>query len=141
VAVDADGSLSGNLVLNDRFIERELRLARQAAGILAGGVSSGGTGGEPAPETQDRTPAAPLGLIVEPAAYLDEHGYARGQATITWSPVTQDVNGVAIDVDGYEVYARRNQAGQLWVLVAQAASGDTTAAASPLVVGWEYAWK
>ncbi|MEQ4718366.1 hypothetical protein [Nonomuraea sp. B19D2] len=77
LSVDADGQLGGNVVLNDRFLEREIRLARQAAGILDGGVSSGGSGGEPAPETQDRVPAAPLGLIVEPAAYLDEHGYAR----------------------------------------------------------------
>ncbi|HUR06291.1 MAG TPA: hypothetical protein VM347_27335, partial [Nonomuraea sp.] len=121
--------------------EREIRLARQAAGILDGGVGSGGSVGEPAPETNNRTPATPQGLVVGAAAYLDEHGYARGQATVTWSPVTADVNGVALDIDGYEVYARRNQAGELWLLVAQTASGDTTATVSPLVIGWEYAWK
>ncbi|WP_214317033.1 hypothetical protein [Nonomuraea sediminis] len=141
LSVDTDGQVGGNVVLNDRFLEREIRLARQAAGILDGGVSSGGSGGEPAPETNNRTPAAPQGLIVELAAYLDEHGYARGQATVTWSPVTSDVNGVALDIDGYEVYARRNQAGQLWLLVAQTAGGDAMATVSPLVVGWEYAWK
>ncbi|MEV0379817.1 hypothetical protein [Nonomuraea sp. NPDC050643] len=141
LSVDTDGQVGGNVVLNDRFLEREIRLARQAAGILDGGVGSGGSGGEPAPETNNRTPAAPQGLIVEAAAYLDEHGYARGQATVTWSAVNQDVNGVALGIDGYEVYTRRNQAGELWLLVAQTASGDTTATVSPLVVGWEYAWK
>ncbi|MFD8529403.1 hypothetical protein ACFV0L_18485 [Streptosporangium canum] len=141
LSVDKDGQVGGNAVLNDRFLEREIRLARQAAGILDGGVGSGGSGGEPAPETNNRIPAAPQGLIVHGDAYLDEHGYARGQATVTWSAVAADVNGVALSIDAYEVYARRNLPGELWLLVAQTASGDTKATVSPLVVGWEYAWK
>ncbi|WP_188197209.1 fibronectin type III domain-containing protein [Nonomuraea sp. SYSU D8015] len=139
LSVDQDGGLGGNLVLHDRFIEREIRLARQAAGILAGGVSSGGTGGAPAPEPSGRVAAAPTGLIVATAAYVDEHGFARGQITATWSPVVADVNGVALDVDGYEVYARVNSVGQVWRLIAT--SDDTTATYSPLVVDTTYAFK
>ncbi|MEV6154909.1 fibronectin type III domain-containing protein [Nonomuraea sp. NPDC052129] len=140
LAVGADGSISGNLVLNDRFIERELRLARQAAGILAGGVSSGGTGGEPAPEQPGgRAAAPPAGLIVEPAAYTDEYGFARGQVTATWSPVAADVNGVAIDPDGYELYARVNAVGEAWRLIAS--TDDTTATYSPLIVNTTYGFK
>ncbi|MEU7855268.1 hypothetical protein [Nonomuraea sp. NPDC049141] len=139
LSVDKDGGLGGNLVLNDRFIEREIRLARQAAGILAGGVSSGGTGGTPAPESSGRIAAAPAGLIVASAAYVDEHGYARGQITGTWSPVTVDVNGVAIDVDGYQVYARINSGGEVWQQIA--VSDDTTATYSPLIVTKTYAFK
>ncbi|MFC7641428.1 hypothetical protein ACFQX6_10905 [Streptosporangium lutulentum] len=60
---------------------------------------------------------------------------------VTWAPVIGDVNGVAVTVDGYEVYARRNEEGQLWFLVAQTAQADTTAEVSPLVVGWEYGFK
>ncbi|WP_440100015.1 hypothetical protein [Streptosporangium sp. H16] len=141
LSVGKDGDVAGNLVLNDRFLERDIRLARQAAGILAGGVGSGGSGAEPAPDSSGRVPAAPTGLIVDPVAYLDAAGYAQGLATVTWSPVIGDVNGVALSVDGYEVYARRNLEGELWFLVAQTASGDTTAAVSPLVVGWEYGLK
>ncbi|MEV4078945.1 hypothetical protein AB0J43_01460 [Nonomuraea fuscirosea] len=140
LSCDADGSLGGNVVLNDRFIERELRLARQAAGILAGGVSSGGTGGEPAPEQPGgRVAAPPQGLIVEPAAYVDEYGFARGQITATWSPVTADTAGVAIDPDRYELYARVNETGEIWRLIAT--SDDTTATYSPLVVAWTYGFK
>ncbi len=141
LSVGKDGDVAGNLVLNDRFLERDIRLARQAAGILAGGVGSGGSGAEPAPDSSGRVPAAPTGLIVDPVAYLDAAGYAQGLATVTWLPVIGDVNGVALSVDGYEVYARRNLEGELWFLVAQTASGDTTAAVSPLVVGWEYGLK
>ncbi|MGI5292639.1 hypothetical protein ACQEVF_58860 [Nonomuraea polychroma] len=141
LSVDTDGQIGGNVVLNDRFLEREIRLARQSQGILDGGVSSGGSGGDPAPDSDGRVPAAPQGLIVEALAYLDQHGYAQGQATVTWGAVNADVNGVALDPDGYEVYARRNEAGQFWLLVGQTASGDLQTTVSPLVVGWEYAFK
>ncbi|MEV0149674.1 MULTISPECIES: hypothetical protein [unclassified Nonomuraea] len=136
-----DGKLFGNLVLNDRFLEDDIKLARKTAGILAGGVSSGGSGTTPAPDSSGRVPAAPLGLLVEPVAYLDTAGYAQGLAVVTWGPVTADVNGVALDVDGYEVYARPNAEGELWYLVAQTASGDVSASVSPLNVDAEYAFK
>lgn len=140
LAVDKDGALSGNVTLNDRFLEREIKLARQAAGILAGGVSSGGSGGEPAPEQPGgRAAAKPLGLIVQPAVYVDEHGFARGQITATWSPVTADVNGVVIDPDRYELYARVSEVGEIWRLIAS--SDNTTATYSPLVVTETYAFK
>ncbi|MFD0659777.1 fibronectin type III domain-containing protein [Thermocatellispora tengchongensis] len=139
LSIDKDGSIGGNVVLNDRFLEREIRLARQAQGILDGGVSSGGSGGDPAPETNNRTPAAPEGLIVDPVAYLDENGFARGQVTATWGEVAADVAGVALDIDGYELFARVNQAGALWMQIA--VTDETTAAFSPLVVGTEYAFK
>ncbi|MFC7582421.1 fibronectin type III domain-containing protein [Nonomuraea antimicrobica] len=141
LSVDGDRTISGNLVLNDRFIEREIRLARQAAGILAGGVGSGGTGGTPAPEPGGRTPAAPQGLVVNAQAYIDASGTAQGQITATWSPVTADVNGVAIEVDSYELYARENTPGGVWQQIAVVDGGTTTAAYSPFRVGVEYAFK
>ncbi|MEU1883440.1 fibronectin type III domain-containing protein [Streptosporangium sp. NPDC020072] len=103
LSCDSAGMVGGNLTLNDRFLERDIKLARQAAGILAGGVSSGGSGADPAPEDSDREPAAPTGLLVSPTAYLDEEGYAHGQITVSWDPVSADVNGTALSVDGYEL--------------------------------------
>ncbi|MEU5863482.1 hypothetical protein ABZ815_20095 [Nonomuraea sp. NPDC047529] len=103
LSVDGDGLISGNLVLNDRFLERDIRLARRANGILSGGVSEGGNGGEPAPESKDRVPAAPTGLVVNPQAYLDAEGYAHGLIAVSWLPVSTDVNGVSLAVDGYEL--------------------------------------
>lgn len=98
-----DGVVGGNLTLNDRFLEREIKLARQAAGILAGGVSSGGNGGDPGGDNENRVPAAPTGLLVSPAAYLDDEGYAHGQITVSWVGVSSDVNGTPLTVDGYEL--------------------------------------
>ncbi|SDL72987.1 hypothetical protein SAMN05421874_12818 [Nonomuraea maritima] len=141
LSVDKDGRVGGNIVLNDRFLERELRLARQAAGILAGGVGSGGTGGTPAPEPGGREPAAPQGLVVNGDAYIDDQGYPQGQITATWSPVVTDVNGVAVDVSSYELYARENRPGDYWRQIAVVDGADTTATYSPLRVGIEYAFK
>jgi hypothetical protein len=138
---DSDGELGGNVVLNDRFLEADLKLARRMAGILGGGVASGGSGGEPAPETGGRVPAAPTGLIVNPLAYVDEYGFARGQITATWSAVTQDVNGVSLDIDGYELFARINSVGEVWRMISRTQPGDTTATYSPLSVGVTYAFK
>ncbi|WP_343951700.1 hypothetical protein [Nonomuraea longicatena] len=98
-----DGVVGGNLTLNDRFLERDVKLARRAAGILNGGVSSGGNGGEPGGDGEGRVPAAPTGLLVNPAAYQDDEGYTHGQITISWSPVTTDVNGTPLTVSGYEL--------------------------------------
>ncbi|TMR97524.1 hypothetical protein [Nonomuraea basaltis] len=103
LSVGGDGLIGGNVTLNDRFLERDIRIARRAAGILTGGVSEGGNGGEPAPESKDRVPAAPTGLIVSPSAYLDDEGYSHGLIIVSWVPVTTDVNGTSLQVDGYEL--------------------------------------
>ncbi|MEV0387051.1 hypothetical protein [Nonomuraea sp. NPDC050643] len=82
VTRDKDGVIGGNLVLNDRLLERDLRLARRTAGIAGGSTAEGGSGTQPAPEfPAPRTPAAPAGLIVNPLAYIDEHEMPRGQVT------------------------------------------------------------
>ncbi|MFI7630279.1 hypothetical protein [Microbispora rosea] len=138
---DAKGLVSGNLTLNDRFLEREIRLARKAAGILDGGIASGGTGGTPAPDSTGRVPAAPEGLIVAGDAYIGPDGYARGIITATWSPVVADVNGVAINVDGYQLFAQRDgtddESGQI---TATDGNGTTTTYA-PLQTRTDYAVK
>ncbi len=137
---DQDGTVAGNLVLGDRFLERDIKNARKAAGIMSG-LSTGGSGTAAAPESSGRTPAAPAGLVVTPDAYVDEHGYARGQITAVWLPVVADVNGTAIDVDGYELYARLNESGEIWQQITSTTSGDTNATYSPLTVNAEYAFK
>ncbi|WP_433444545.1 hypothetical protein [Nonomuraea sp. CA-141351] len=142
VTRDKDGVLGGNLVLNDRLLERDLRLARRTAGIVGGSTAEGGSGARPAPESPaPRTPAAPSGLIVNPVAYVDEHGLPRGQVTATWGAVTTDVAGVALNVGGYELFMRINEAGAPWFLVASTEAADTNATFSPLVVGQQYQFK
>ncbi|MGI5161383.1 hypothetical protein [Microbispora sp. CA-102843] len=138
---DQHGLVGGNLTLNDRFLEREIRLARRAAGILDGGIASGGTGGAPAPDATGRVPAAPEGLIVAGDAYIGPDGYARGIITATWSPVVADVNGVAINVDGYQVFARRNGTTQESGQITVTDGAGTIASYAPLQTRTDYAIK
>ncbi|WP_433235550.1 hypothetical protein ACQPYK_25535 [Streptosporangium sp. CA-135522] len=139
---DAKGMVGGNVVLNDRFLEQSIRLARRTAGIVGGSTASGGSGAQPAPQTpRGRTAAAPTGLIVNPIAYVDASGHAQGQITATWGPVLLDVNGEAVDIDSYELFMRRNIIGAPWFLVATTEPDDTNATYSPLLVGEEYAFK
>lgn len=139
---DDKGTVGGNVVLNDRFLEQSIRFARRTAGIVGGSTASGGSGAQPAPPTpRGRTAAAPEGLVVDPIAYVDATGHAQGQITATWGPVLLDVQGEAIDIDGYELFMRVNTQGAPWFLVATTEPDDTTATFSPLIVGEEYAFK
>lgn len=139
---DAKGMVGGNVVLNDRFLEQSIRLARRTAGIVGGSTASGGSGAQPAPQTpQGRTAAKLAGLIVNPTAYVDASGHAQGQVTAMWGPVFLDVNGEAVDIDSYELFMRRNIVGAPWFLVATTEPDDTNATYSPLLVGKEYAFK
>ncbi|MFG1709246.1 hypothetical protein ACFLIM_39250 [Nonomuraea sp. M3C6] len=139
---DAKGVVGGNVVLNDRFLEQSIRLARRTVGIVGGSTADGGSGARPAPEAPaPRTPAAPSGLIVNPVAYVDEHGMPRGQVTATWGAVTLDVAGVALNIGGYELFMRINEAGAPWFLIASTEAADTNATFSPLVVGQQYQFK
>ncbi|TMR90383.1 fibronectin type III domain-containing protein [Nonomuraea basaltis] len=142
LACNSTGVLGGALVLNDRFLEGDIRLARRTAGIVGGSTADAGSGARPAPQAPEpRTPAAPTGLIVNPQAYIDEHGLPQGQVTVTWGAVTQDINGVALNVGGYELFMRINEVGAPWFLVASTEPTDTTATYSPLVIGTAYAFK
>ncbi|MEU1883438.1 fibronectin type III domain-containing protein [Streptosporangium sp. NPDC020072] len=139
---DQHGVVSGNLVLNDRLLERDLRLARRTAGIVGGSTASGGSGARPAPETPvPRTPAKPTGLIVNALPYIDSSGFPQGQITATWNPVTADASGVALTVGGYELFGRVNEVGAPWFLVALTQAGDVSATFSPLIVGEQYQFK
>ncbi len=138
---DRSGVVAGNLVLGDRFLERDVRLARKAAGIVGGFTSTAGTGA-PVSDDRARTPAAPTGLAVSPVAYIDpSDGVARGQITASWNPVTLDTDGEAVTVSGYELFLRINVSGELWYLAATTQAGDTTATFSPLQVNVGYAFK
>lgn len=133
-----------SLVLNDRFLDYDERRRRYRAGIIGG--SGGGDGGgstiPPKPGTPDtRRPAAPTGLVVSSAAYIDAGGQARGTIHAAWAPVSTARaadGGGPMAIAGYNLYAR--PAGDtFWRSVA--ATEGLTAEDSPYDVGseWEFA--
>lgn len=102
-----NGTVTVSAVLNDRFIELLARLARRTAGIVGGAVA-GGTGAVPsAPGDDRRKPKAPVGLVVSSTGYWWE-GTPLSQVAAEWTAVTQGEDSVAIEVQGYELWGRRD---------------------------------
>lgn len=106
---DAKGVVAGNVVLNDRFLEDEIRRSRRTKGITGGASADGGSGGRPAPvNAVDRVaPKAPTSLSYATDAYLDNAGKVWALVTLSWVPPTENVDGTALaDLAGYQVYYR-----------------------------------
>lgn len=116
VSLDGQG-MEGALVLNERFIEANLRRDRQLNALTGGaGASPGGGGGGRPPSEDTRNPRAPQGLVVNSETYINEIGEPRGQITATWQLVDEATNGTPMDINSYEVWVRWAAAGQPWQL-------------------------
>lgn len=129
-------SVEGNLVVNDRFIERDLRMDRKLSALTGNTSSVGGSGGSPGEDT--RTPAAPTGLVLSTDAYINENGTARGQISAGWTAVDTAENGTDMTVDSYEVWLRHAVSGAQWQQHTTVDDPDTTADMSPFDVGEIY---
>ncbi|MFJ2297391.1 tail fiber domain-containing protein [Oerskovia paurometabola] len=126
--------VSGNVVLNDRVIEAELRRARRMSGIVGGATSDGGSGARPAPEGPDRrVPIAPTGLVGASDAYVDASGFPRAQLTLTWAPVTTATDGTLLDKVEYTVSTRLPVEGSQWRSLLTTSA--VTVSTSPFDVG------
>src|SRR5690606_32082864 len=97
----------GSIVLNDRFLEASVRTARRMA-RLDGGAGTGVGGSTPSvPEAGKRVPAAPPSGTASVTIYRSEYGNQEGLVTISWAGVDEDVDGVPISIERYEIRARR----------------------------------
>lgn len=129
---DKSQGVTGNLVLNDRFIERDLRRQRTLDSLTTSTGQPGGGGGAPSEDT--RLPAAPAGLVLNSETYIDNRGEAVGQISAGWLPVTTATDGTPMDIRRYEVWVRHAVATAPWQLVTVVDSPDTQAFLSPFNV-------
>lgn len=119
---DKNGKFQIDLVVNDRFVEREIRNAKKTNGIV-GGASAGGSGGRPTPapnpgQGQDtRQPAQVLGVTVDSDVFIDHNGRPAGIIMANWAEVSTATNGTALDVVGYQIAVRRGTTG-IWSIIA-----------------------
>ena len=129
------GEFTGNVVLNDRVLDAELRRAKRMAGIVGGSSAGGGSNTRPAPEGPDRRqPAAPLGLVVDSDAYVNgTTGGIEAILSMVWDEVTTDTSGELLEVASYDVAVRDNVIGAPWNVVGS--SDDTEATYAPVVPG------
>lgn len=117
---DADGNASGNVVLNDRFVEADVATARRIQ-RLTQGATQGGTGTTPAPVGPDiLAPAAPTSLNATSTAYVRDDGRIQAQVSLDWPDVTTNADATpATDVAKYEVWRRTATIG-IWAQVGTA---------------------
>lgn len=112
LTTDEKGAVSGNVVLNDRFLEAEVRQSRRVTGITNGSTADGGSGARPAPDFPDpgadsTIPNTPAGIVLSSTAYLDGQGRPYATITVNWGDVTENTDGTACtDLAGYEVLVR-----------------------------------
>ena len=133
LTMDKDGLVKGNLILNDRLLDAELKRARKFAGI-GGSGGSVGTGALPKPpKADDRQPAAPQNLQLTSDAYIDNKGRPQGTVFANWTVVDYATDATAMEIVGYELQYRYQgttawQTGPINIT-------DTTSSFGPLTPG------
>jgi hypothetical protein len=97
------GVLKGTLVLNDKFIENELRLVKKVDGIIGGATITGSSQTSPDPQAGDPSvPNPPTGVGGSAIQYIDGNGNTQVLATFSWAPPVTNTDGTPVtDLDHY----------------------------------------
>lgn len=139
------------LTLNDRFTDRALGVERWMSRVSGSGgpVNGGGTGagpGKPSPPPLDNTPPkTPVLNSVTNAPYYSSLGEPVSMADVAFTVVTQDINGRSIDMNRYNIQARRSDLNDQQAFTVQVrqpdspSTGQVIHAQVPLLdSGWTY---
>lgn len=103
---DANGAASGNVTLNDRFLDADVLQNRRIQAIIAGATQSG-SGAPPSIGVDILAPGQAAGLTAASAAYVTPGGLVRSQITLNWNDVATNADNTPTnDVDHYEVWGR-----------------------------------
>lgn len=105
ISRDAQGVLSGSVVLNDRLVPRELKTADKLRALLGSAQLVSGTGSAPSP-ADTRTPAAPAAPTLGEGRFLDAQGISRCRLAATWPAVTTATDATAMTPASYELWGQ-----------------------------------
>lgn len=105
ISMDPVEATSASIVLNDKFLEREIVTARKIDGILGGATATGSVAVPTDPAiTDNTTPKAPTSLSSTSSLYVN--GITEKTVTavaLAWPAVTQNTdNSTLTDLDHYE---------------------------------------
>lgn len=107
--IDPGAVTYASIVLNDKFLEREIAIARRVDGIL-GGASAGGSVAIPVgpdPGEDLTTPKDPTSLTCSSNVYVTEDGRSVTSVGMVWPAVTQNTDNSSItDLSHYETSFR-----------------------------------
>lgn len=107
------GAVTGNVVLHDRFLEREIRLARQQEALIGGTAGTSGTGGgstDPERYIDQRTPEAPKFLQASADTSPRKGGGYESFLGLSWWWSRMATNGTSMEgnLTGFDVQFRMN---------------------------------
>lgn len=137
LTVDQNGTISIQDSFGPAMLNTEAKLAKIVSSQL-GGVKLGGNG-SPAtlPPLLAVAPNAPDNFTADATGYWDTDGTPKGRIDMSWSAVTQGVDGSAVNVATYEVWLLDvGQQATTWLR--QSAAVDPTASVTGLPVGGQY---
>ena len=137
VTLEKEGkTVQGNVVLNDRFLESDIRTRRLVDAIISG-ASAGSTGPLPTPPGPDiLQPAAVVSLTGSSSTYPDAGGITWGQVSLDWPDVTTNLDGTPLaDLDHYEVQAKKGDSASTAQWQRLADTTESRATLSPYVPG------
>ncbi|WP_147681476.1 hypothetical protein [Actinomyces ruminicola] len=103
VSLTWDGNgLSGHTTFGTVLADSLSRLAKRTKGIV-GLASTGGNSTRPAATAAKRTPAVPAGLVARTTAWTTSYGSTVATMDATWTAVTTDTRGVALEGIEYQL--------------------------------------
>jgi hypothetical protein len=130
------GALTANVVLNDRFLESDIRTQRRLQAISGGASTSGSTGTPPGADILP--PMAPTQPVLSSAFYMDGGGSPHAQVTVDWADVTTNMDGSGItDLASYQVWDKPTGS-SAWRQVGETQAGTSVAFLSPYPAGTEW---
>lgn len=116
ITLTYNGTLTGNIVLGDKFTEQDIRFQRRLAALTGGSNVIGGGGGVPVTPTppidDTRIPKQVQDVSTGADTSIDAVGNPVGVITVTWSAVTQATDDTDMDIDSYRIQWGLNGSGQ-----------------------------
>ena len=136
ISVTENGRCQGHTTFGTMLDDVLSRLAKRQKGVL-GAVNSDGKNPRPETPKSRYAPVPPQGLVVSSTVVISDQGWPQAVASLQWQAVSTDTLGVAVDVTGYEISARRFpfSAGQV------STSKETTTQMGSLTPGARYGFK
>jgi hypothetical protein len=103
VSLEPTRATAASVVLNDKFLEREIAISRRIDGILGGATATGSVAVPADPDVDNTTPKSPASANASSSVYVGDDGRTVAQASVAWAAVVQNTdNSTLTDLDHYE---------------------------------------
>lgn len=108
VSKDSKGLVKATAVVGSKLLSLQAKLAKRSAAASVGQIIGGsGVALPPAAAPAKTAPLPPAAVrVASNVGSWGEDGSERSTVTIAWDAVSQAIDGLAVDIDTYEVWSR-----------------------------------